>query len=240
MTINVLGVDLGQARDYTALAGIEATGTAYQVPYSYQDRDYGRMAQATMDVEGLPVTFKVRYLERLALGTEYPDVVDAVCDRLARVPGGALLVVDATGVGRPVVDMLAQRGLNLAAVTITGGERTHGENGHWRVPKQDLIGILQIALQNRAMKFPKKLAATEDLVKEVLDMEAKATAAGNLTAGAWRYGQHDDLVLALALACWLAEAEFGARAQIGLAEAEAASSDAAYLADEAAHRISPC
>jgi hypothetical protein len=34
------------------------------------------------------------------------------------------------------------------------------------------------------------------------DMRAKGTAAGNTQFGAWREGAHDDLVLAVALACW--------------------------------------
>ena len=57
------------------------------------------------------------------------------------------LVVDATGVGRPVVDMLYASGLNPIAVTITGGDSVHLTDGIWRVPKRDLVGLLQVLLQ---------------------------------------------------------------------------------------------
>jgi hypothetical protein len=37
---------------------------------------------------------------------------------------------------------------------------------------------------------------------EMAEMRAKVTAAGNTQFGVWREGAHDDLVLAVALACW--------------------------------------
>ena len=40
------------------------------------------------------------------------------------------------------------------------------------------------------------------LVKEMTDMQVKTTLAGGQQYAAWREGQHDDLVLAVALACW--------------------------------------
>jgi len=42
----------------------------------------------------------------------------------------------------------------------------------------------------------------EVLVNELLNFEVKITAAANDVYGAWREGTHDDLVLAVALACW--------------------------------------
>jgi hypothetical protein len=59
------------------------------------------------------------------------------------------LVVDATGVGRPVVDLLrrAQLPCRLMAVTITAGDRETLDSGTWRVPKRDLITGLLVLLQ---------------------------------------------------------------------------------------------
>jgi hypothetical protein len=37
------------------------------------------------------------------------------------------------------------------------------------------------------------------------DFQVKITAAANEVFGVWREGQHDDLVLAVAIAAWLAE-----------------------------------
>jgi len=40
------------------------------------------------------------------------------------------------------------------------------------------------------------------LRKEMAEMEVRVSAAGTEQFGAWREGEHDDLVLAVALACW--------------------------------------
>ena len=42
-------------------------------------------------------------------------------------------------------------------------------------------------------------------------MEVKVSAAGNEQFGAWREGQHDDLVLAVALACWAVDKAYPPR-----------------------------
>ena len=39
-------------------------------------------------------------------------------------------------------------------------------------------------------------------------MRAKVSEAGNTQFGAWREGSHDDLVLAVALACWAARKRY--------------------------------
>jgi hypothetical protein len=234
--LNILGVDLGQASDYTALAGVEVVPTLGVLPYVGQDEETGLLVDRTMPIEGLPVTFNVRHLERFALGTEYPTVVDGVAERLRKVPGGAVLVVDATGVGRPVVDLLVARGLDPVAITITGGETPRIEGRHWHVPKRDLIAVLQVALQNHRMRFPGKLAAVEDLIRELLGLEFKVSIAGNVTMGAWREGSHDDLVLALALACWLGERHYSALTQARYERAETERVGAMF---DAAGGISP-
>jgi hypothetical protein len=46
-----------------------------------------------------------------------------------------VLAVDATGVGKPVVDLLRERGLAPMAVTITGGDTVTGDARARRVPK---------------------------------------------------------------------------------------------------------
>jgi hypothetical protein len=43
------------------------------------------------------------------------------------------------------------------------------------------------------------------LVRELQQFQVKITMSASETFGVWRDGQHDDLVLAVALACWWAE-----------------------------------
>jgi hypothetical protein len=74
------------------------------------------------------------------------------------------------------------------------------------VPKRDLVGIAQVLLQTERIQFAAGLPLTPLLVHELLEFRVKIDP---LTAhdsyGAWREGQHDDLVLAVAIAAWYGE-----------------------------------
>ena len=99
----IVGVDLGQAQDPTAIAVAETHNP---------------------DIH-------VRHLERLPLGTPYPQVIERISALVEKLPG-ASLVVDATGVGRAVLDHMAD--LDPVPVTITGGRLTSYDGRMWRVP----------------------------------------------------------------------------------------------------------
>ncbi len=154
-------------------------------------------------------TYQVRHLERLPLGTPYPEVAWRVL-RLMRTPplrDNAVLAVDATGVGRAVVDQLKAHGLSFKSVVITAGYKQSRDGDTYRVPKKDLIARPQVLLQegNRRLKIAPSLPEAGTLVEELLNYRHKITDAGSDTYGAWREGQHDDLLLALCLAVWAAD-----------------------------------
>ena len=194
-----VGLDLGQAQDFTALAVLTRP----------------RLTGRESSVERKP-PYAVPHLQRFPLGTPYPAIVSAVVD-LLRTPQlrGSMLVVDQTGVGRPVVDMLrdGMRGRvtgHLVPVTITGGhDVTRGERAEYRVPKKELVGVLQVLLQTRRLRIAQSLPEAAILVRELETFRVKIPEAANETFGAWREGQHDDLVLAAALAAWEGERALG-------------------------------
>jgi len=80
--------------------------------------------------------------------------VRQVVGRVAR-EGKCTLVVDATGLGAPVVDMLRIASLRreIVPVLLTGGEGEFSANGVWHVPKRDLITGLQLMLERRELAF---------------------------------------------------------------------------------------
>src|ERR1039457_3522325 len=84
-----------------------------------------------------------------------------------------------------------------------GGEDLDG--GYYGVPKRDLILGLQILLQRGVLRIAAGLEYGADLVKEMTAMEVKISASGYEQCAAWREGTHDDLVFAVALACWNAQ-----------------------------------
>jgi hypothetical protein len=193
----VVGLDLGQASDPTALAVAEVT----------QGPDPLR--------KGAPAShYAFRHLERYELGTPYVDqpgrasVAASVQALLSRPPlPGCQLAVDQTGVGRAVVDVFRALGLpcTLWAVTVTSGAQAGQEGLDLRVPKKELVGVMVRLLQTGRLTVAAGLPLAATLAREMSGFRVKITAAANETFGEWRTGQHDDLVFAVALACWLGE-----------------------------------
>ncbi len=191
--MHFVGVDLGQRSDPTAIAVVERAEMAGEwdaVRYAYRKR----------------LEYRVRQLERVRLGTPYPEVVTRVKEvtEASHLKGQARLVVDATGAGTPVVDLLRRAGLTclLAPVIITGGEMQRREQGYYLVPKRDLMAGLLVRLERGELKVAGGLKEGERLVQEMSEMRVRKRPSGREQYGAWREGEHDDLVLAVALACW--------------------------------------
>jgi hypothetical protein len=80
-----------------------------------------------------------------------------------------------------------------------------GPDGSIQVPKKDLIGTLQLLLQNRRLRIAHSLPFAETLVEELENYRVKITLLGNETVEEWRERQHDDLVFAVAMAAWMAD-----------------------------------
>jgi hypothetical protein len=207
-----VGADLGQARDYTALAVVEERlwcpneavrwewvlpATGWLAPSALVPHQIAQLRSLGY-WEGRPEEppLVVNHLERLPLGTSYPDVVErvgALLDTPPLRPDVAALIADATGCGRPVIDLMRLRGLLPVAVTITAGTATtyDPDAGSFRVPKRDLVSVMAAALPE-----------AETLRRELQNFRRKVTPAGDDSYSSWRESDHDDLVLAVALACW--------------------------------------
>jgi hypothetical protein len=185
-----VGLDLGQSSDFSALCVLEAG----------QERpEHAGQVMAA---------YRVRSLKRWHLGTPYPEIVADVVKFLDKPPlKGCTLSVDQTGVGAPVVDMLkaADPGCDrLVPITITAGRKVSFLDGGYHVAKIQLVSTVQVLLQSRRLKFAEGLELTPLLVKELENYRVTVTAAANETFDP-RSGEHDDLVLSLALACFQAE-----------------------------------
>ena len=192
--MHYLGVDLGQKQDPTALALVRRI--EYRDPYGGPRFD------------GLGVVG----LERVPLGTPYPVVVERLRRLTHRLDliGRVKVVVDATGVGSPVVESMRQVGLGaeVTSVTITGGASETHKGLDYHVPKQDLMMGLQLLLEKGELRISRKVQEAGALVKELVNMRQQTGARGRIRVGAEAFGEHDDLVMALALAVWKAKRIF--------------------------------
>jgi hypothetical protein len=179
------GLDLGQSQDFTALAIIE----------KHEQKDDEPQ-------------FFVRHLQRWQLRTSYPtivaDTVRIMHSKELQGPTYPMLAVDATGVGAPVVDLFKRESMKatLKPVVITGGVDETRENGTYRVPKRNLVSMVQVPLQQNRLKIAPELPEAQTLVRELQNFQVKISDTAHDSYGAWREGAHDDLVLAVALAMW--------------------------------------
>ncbi len=113
VTDYILGLDLGQSQDFTALAVLQ---------------------RASFPWLGKPTRYTCRVLRRWPVGTPYPEIAHSLRELMetrtasALLPlAGAPLVVDATGVGRAVVDLvrpIPQPPGYVTSVVLTAGHTT--------------------------------------------------------------------------------------------------------------------
>lgn len=217
----VVSVDLGQANDYTAIAVLEvplwvAPGWESEAftdrpgwlsPErfaSVEHRDHVRGLSYRRGRPGKP-PLRLRHLERVR-GVSYQVVADRVAElmRSPPLPGAfTSLVVDYTGVGRAVFDLMVVAGLQPVTVTLTGGNEVTSTETGWNVPKRDLIAAAVVALQNRRLIVAPQLAEASTLERELLAFRVKITSTAHDTYEGRQGGVHDDLVLAVAQGVWL-------------------------------------
>jgi len=195
-----IGVDIGQARDPTAIAVVEL-----------------RQRQTSYGWEGVHIT---RFLERLPLGTSYPKIGERLVviatnarqrarqeyfNERGQAPRddwsyGFNVYIDATGVGRPVVDILAESGLNVIPVYFTHGDRRNDEREQITLGKAWLVSRLKTLFQTGRVRLPPGHPEAPAMIDELANYEIKVDQNANDRYGAFRVGKHDDLVTALGLA----------------------------------------
>jgi len=176
-----LGLDLGQQNDYTVLTVAEPVfGTdgslSINVPYVY--RFPLRMSYV----------YVVEYLEKFIKNRELDEYV---------------LIVDYTGVGRPVVDLLNDYDINTIGLTITGGHKSNWATGRSvTVPKLELISRLQVAIQCSKLQLAKGIQCIDVLIKELINFTITSGRGIKMEAAS---GYHDDTVMSLAMVVWYIE-----------------------------------
>lgn len=194
-----IGVDLGQQRDRTAIAVAELEdrqGDEYHIirrlerlplrtPY------HEVAARLTIIVEGVRLRAMQDEMDRLVL------------PRWERGPEQEIMptvYVDATGLGKPVIDALAVAGVPLVSVYFTYGDKrlTQGEES-MSLGKAWLVSRLQVLLQAGHVLLPKTAEAAA-LATDLRNYEITMTPDANERDGAFSVGTHDDLVTALGLA----------------------------------------
>ena len=178
-----IGVDLGKMRDPSTIAIVRRPDTVMRTATM---RPYPVLSERRSGPAALV------YLEKIRLGTSYVDVVERIRQVARHEALGnekRRVVVDATGVGAPVVDMLrrVKLGCELRPLTITAGTGERYSSGTYYVSKIDLMAGLRTCMELKGLEFGEGLREWKEFRKQMLGFGGAAK---------------DDLVLAVALAVW--------------------------------------
>jgi hypothetical protein len=181
-----IGVDLGQRRDFSAIAAVER---ALETPTSNEHVRTGANGH---------YWFTVRLMDRLRLQTPYTDVAQRVHE-IANMPlirEARTVVVDGTGVGPPVIEMIRGTGIgcSIMPIIITGGTNPSRDlTGQYEsVPRSVLLTNMQVLIQQGHFRVAAGCKHADTLRRELLGL--KLVGPGT--------EEHDDLAFAVALALW--------------------------------------
>lgn len=198
MSIPILGLDLGKTTDPSAfVAGFQT--------HKPDPLNNGELAGY----------YDIRNIHRWPLGTKYQTVVAELKEAVSNPAlEGAVLVIDYTGAGKAVFEIFQLAGfpIPIYGITITAGTKVtfHEVEGDWHVAKRELVSTLLRTFQWERIRIAKAVVETKQgpmdfaelLTNELNNFKLKLSNAANETFGNWREGEHDDLVLALALCVW--------------------------------------
>ncbi|MBH1932782.1 hypothetical protein I5Q34_00470 [Streptomyces sp. AV19] len=188
----ILSMDVGQSRDSAAWVGIVPDGR----------RPTGPVPR-----------WRAVVCETAPLGTPYEQLTAWTVRRTERAAlkgWPVLIAVDATGVGRAVVESLRTAitaracadVVDVLAVTAHGGTKVGGQWPDLTVPKTDLVHTLLVDAEQQAVHIDPTLPAAHRLAGELAAYRAKNTPGGKMRYEHGRSTQHDDLVSAAQHACW--------------------------------------
>ncbi len=189
----VVGVSIGTMSQPTAIAVVE------------------QETRARGDWSPENTGLSLRHLERVPLDMRYPEMVDHIDGLVARLAeedsssDDPDLLLDVTGTGRSVGNLIEASGLKPIRITITAGS---GENevkyNDWQLSKAELVGTLQVTLQTDRLKMAAELDLVSTLVSELQTFKIRTTVINGNDPESWREGQFDDLVFAVGMAVWRA------------------------------------
>lgn len=182
-------------------------------PTFYAGLDFGKQGDysALTIIEKRRPTLWIRYASRFPLGMSYPDQVAKLRSIIGRQSLGpsVKLILDRTGVGEAACDLIT-RAISTAEiipVTITSGRRvTLHKDGSFGTPKKDLVSTLRMLIDSGQLRIAEKLRGKAVLEGELKSFQIQFNQHGHAKFES-PSGEHDDLVLSLALACWFAENE---------------------------------
>jgi hypothetical protein len=195
----VIGIDLGKMNDYSAVACIERVQKYKSWPHEKEHL-------------GEPY-YRLMVLERFPLNTDWVKqayfaqaIYEEIKARWSEKKITPDIIIDAAGVGAPMLDMFKRLIPAAMGCYFTSGHQVNKENGIYYVPKQQVVATTQIVSQARRIKFGQNIPDKEALKNEMLNFSYKINQeTGYVSFEHGKDSQKDDQVLAIAIALWYGE-----------------------------------
>jgi hypothetical protein len=190
MTI-IISLDPAQLKDWSAVAVIDMKYVPFNPVGSKAARfEYDLIAMNRK--QGLP----------------YDQIVDWVVKTVNNPAFNkgepCAFLLDSTGVGVAVKDMLKAKGIRPKAITITAGDAYSRVGAEFHVGKARLIGKFLGAFDAGKVHVNPNMPIWSQVENEMLSFRAEMSAQGRVKMEA-QQGEHDDMLLALAMAVWYGE-----------------------------------
>ncbi|MEZ5404001.1 MAG: terminase family protein [Bryobacteraceae bacterium] len=194
-----IGVGIGQSHDRTAVVILELltvfTNEHDPLTFERKTRRYHR----------------VRFVDRIPFGAA-PDAIAGYLERVvsrADLNGRTIVTIDASGAGAPIHEMFDQRCppvKETTRVVIIGGKQATKDYArpHWSLPRRDLLYSIEHLLRRRQIDIASDTPHTRTLLRGLSLIERTFSDTNGEPLESALSTAHDDLVLALGLACWRA------------------------------------
>ncbi len=158
--------------------------------------------------DGNPAMYWVRRIVKLPKGMSYDLQVKAVRELFFQYQSPRL-IIDRTGVGQPICDMIVAAGLQPVQVCLTGGDCVSTpEPGKVNLPKKDMVASITTVIQEHRLKVVRGCENVETFRTELKNFQLKVSASGQNSYNA-APGQHDDTITAVGLCLWYGEKRIG-------------------------------
>jgi hypothetical protein len=183
----VLSLDPAKSRDWSALSAIKVYPVREKRRWEYDMVALARKQKLPYDHETEPsiASWVVKtYQNRVFWGNEPP-----------------IFLIDATGVGDAVADIIEAKGIPVERIVITPGNAATQEGSKYHVGKAKLIGKFLGVIDAGKFHLNPALPIMPVFERELTSFKAKVTAHGNTQFEA-EEGEHDDLILSPAQAVW--------------------------------------
>ncbi len=208
-----LGIDVGVVSDFTAFALLRAVAPNVLVPIGHDpdavpwDADNNKplvLPEGVTLAQHIQPKYETIDLQR-TLGTSFEDIA-LEAQLIAEEIGGCTIAVDATGMGRGLVEEMRRIGMQPIAVTLGGGSRIVGQRHRWVVPSAMIYEAVFACFAQKRYRIAEALPLTRTLLSELQRCEVRRTDTGHARYGVWT-GQdgHGDLLMSLGLATVAAE-----------------------------------